>query len=55
MKERCEEIEMLQRIHDSYGVHKNVKDITHSNKNQPKMGILNENNITIRDEQELLQ
>lgn len=55
MRERCEEIELLQNKHDSYGVHKKIKEVTHSNKNQPILGILNETNEMITEEQELLK
>lgn len=53
MKEKCEEIEILQRKHDSHGVHKKIKEVTHSYKNQHNSGILNENNVLLTEEEEI--
>lgn len=53
MKERCEEIVSPQSKQDSHGVHKKIKEVMHSNKNQSVSGISIEIDEIMKEVQEL--
>lgn len=48
MNEKCAEIEKLQKVHDSFNIHKNVKEITGNYKKKNSDVLMDDNgNIVV--------
>lgn len=53
VKEKCEEIEMLERKNDYFAVHKKIKEVTGKNKKPTTYALLDDNNKAIIDIEDL--
>lgn len=47
MKDRCDKIELHQKKHDTCRIYKEIKNVTHFNRNQQLLEMLNRNNEVV--------